>query len=227
MRSKRIPGRLITLQQPKSPISEAYRTLRTNIQFAGVSRDLHSLLVTSSDPGEGKTTTICNLAVTMAQAGKKVLLIDGDLRKSSVHAAFRLSNSVGLTSLLIRTAEPHEVIHEIPDLSLRVITAGPAPPNPAELLGSRRMQDLLDGFKREYDMVLIDSAPVLAVTDAQVLSQLVEGVLLVLGSGRVPRERVKKAKGLLDRVNAPLVGTVLNRKKLEKGSQYYYYTEQS
>lgn len=227
MRSKPIPGRLITLHQPKSPISEAYRTLRTNIQFAGVSRDLHSLLVTSADPGEGKTTTVCNLAVTMAQAGKKVLLIDGDLRKSAVHAAFRLSNTVGLTSLLIRTAEPHEVIQEIPDLGLRVITAGPMPPNPAELLGSRRMQDLLDGFKREHDMVLIDTAPVLAVTDAQVLSQLVEGVLLVLGSGRVPRERIKKAKGMLDRVRAPLVGTVLNRKKLEKGSQYDYYMEQS
>jgi len=226
MRHRRSPYRLITREEPRSPVAEAYRTLRTNIQFAGVARDVSSLLVTSSVPAEGKTTTICNLAVTMAQGGKRVLLIDADLRKSSVHRVFELSNRAGLTTLLIREAEPGDVTQILEGVpGLHVITAGPTPPNPAELLGSRRMQELLEAFKGDYDLVLLDTSPVLAVTDAQVLSQIVGGVLLVVGSGSVNRDRLKKTKALLDRVRAPLIGAVLTRKKAEKGSEYGYYMD--
>jgi protein-tyrosine kinase len=223
MNTKDVRTRLLSFFEPKSPIAEAYRTLRTNIQFAGVSRNLHSLMVTSSGPGEGKSTTISNLAIVTAQAGKKVLLIDADLRKPTVHRTFSLSNRLGLTSLLIGQGERDEVVHHLEEYGIDVITSGPIPPNPAELLGSRSMKELLEVLKEQYDMVFIDSPPILAVTDAQLLATYVDGVLLVLSSGKVQREHAKKSKALLDHVGANVIGTVLNNKKINSESYYYYY----
>lgn len=217
------PAKLICLYDPQSPIAEAYRTLRTNIQYAGVNKEIKSLMVTSAGPEEGKTTTIANLAVAVAQTDKKVLLIDGDLRKPNIHRSFQVSNRVGLTNLLIRQAQLDYVIQKMPGIELYLLTSGPVPPNPAELLGSQRMKELLEELKAQYDMVLIDTPPLLAVTDAQLLASYVDGVLLVLGSGKVLRDHAKKAKALLDHVGANVVGAVLNKKQMDSESYYYYY----
>lgn len=220
------PAKLICLYDPQSPIAEAYRTLRTNIQYAGVNKEIKSLMVTSAGPEEGKTTTIANLAVAVAQTDKKVLLIDGDLRKPNIHRSFQVSNRVGLTNLLIRQAQLDYVIQKMPGIELYLLTSGPVPPNPAELLGSQRMKELLEELKAQYDMVLIDTPPLLAVTDAQLLASYVDGVLLVLGSGKVLRDHAKKAKALLDHVGANVVGAVLNKKQMDSESYYYYYYEE-
>lgn len=227
MRSKEKPAKLICLYDPKSPIAEAYRTLRTNIQFASVNKEIKTLMVTSAGPGEGKTTTITNLAVAIAQAGKKVLLIDGDLRKPAVHKAFGLSNRTGLTNILSNQATVESAVQKLSEIELDIITAGPIPPNPAEFLGSRPMQQLLILVKDQYDMILIDTPPILPVTDGQVLSSYMDGVLLVLNAGKVARDHVIKAKALLDHVGANIIGTVLNNKKIDKDSyyNYYYYAE--
>ncbi|MGZ4107712.1 MAG: CpsD/CapB family tyrosine-protein kinase [Tumebacillaceae bacterium] len=215
--------KLISFFEPKSPISEAYRTLRTNIQYAGITKELKALMVTSSGPEEGKSTTITNLAVVNAQAGKKVILVDGDLRKPVVHKTFGLSNRKGLTNLLIGEATFEDVVMETEVPGMFVLPAGPIPPNPAEILGSTRMKELIEQLKERYDIVLIDAPPILAVTDAQLLSTHVDGVVLVLGSRKVLREHAKKAKALLDRVGANVIGTVLNNKKVDSESYYYYY----
>jgi len=214
---------LISYENPKSPIAEAYRTLRTNIHFAGVQKEIHTLMVTSSGPGEGKSTTIANLGIVTAQAGKRVLLIDADLRKPTVHRTFGLSNRAGLTNILIGEAKPADLVHEVMQPGLEIMTSGPIPPNPAELLSSQRMHDLLEQLKDVYDMVLVDAPPILAVTDSQLLSTYADGVLLVLGSGKVLRDHAKKAKALLDHVGANVIGTVLNNKKVDSESYYYYY----
>ncbi|HEU4963698.1 MAG TPA: CpsD/CapB family tyrosine-protein kinase [Bacilli bacterium] len=223
MKLKEHARNLIALYQPKSPIAEAFRTLRTNIQFAGVSKDLRTMMVTSSGPGEGKSTTIANLAIVSAQAGKKVLLIDADLRKPTVHRTFNVSNRTGLTNMLIGQAEYGDCIRETGQIRLDVISSGPIPPNPAELLGSQRMKDLLEQLKEHYDMIYIDTPPILAVTDAQLLASHVDGVVLVLSAGKVLRDHAKKAKALLNNVGANVVGAVLNNKKVESESYYYYY----
>jgi capsular exopolysaccharide synthesis family protein len=215
--------KLITHDHPKSPIAEAYRTLRTNIQFSSVNKEVNSLMVTSSGPGEGKSTTVANLAIVAAQSGKRVLLIDGDLRKPTVHRTFYCANPNGLTNVLIGQKRIDEVIQTIDYLGIDVVTAGPIPPNPAELLGSMRMKSLLQDLKERYDMVLVDAPPILAVTDAQLLSTYVDGVLLILGAGKVLRDHAVKAKSLLDHVGANVVGVVLNNKKVDSESYYYYY----
>jgi len=216
-------GTLVTHLDPRAPEAEAYRTLRTNLQFAALDRPLRRLMVTSTGPGEGKTTTIANLAVVFAQADKQVLLVDADLRKPALHHVFRFPNSVGLSSVLVgaSTFERAAVPTEVPGLT--VLTAGPIPPNPAEMLGSKAMARFLEEVSAQYELVLIDAPPVLAVTDAQVLSRKVDGVLLVVASGQTKRELAQKAKGLLEAVQAPLLGVVLNRRKFDKREGYYYY----
>jgi len=215
--------KLITHHDPKNFVSEAFRTLRTNIQFASVDRILKSIMVTSSGPSEGKSTTISNLAIVMAQADKRVLLIDADLRKPTVHHSFRLPNWMGLTSLLVENRSITEVIQttEVPKLS--VLTSGPIPPNPAELLGSNRMRELIRELTDKYDLVLIDAPPVLAVTDSQILSGIIDGVLLVVNAGKTNRDIIVKAKQQLEQVNARIIGTVLNNKSMQGQGYYYYY----
>lgn len=214
---------LITVENSKSPISESYRTLRTNIQFASVDSDLKTIMVTSSGPAEGKSTTIANLAVVMGQSEKKVLLIDGDLRKPTVHHTFDLINRKGLSTYLAGQDRLEDVIQKTGQPHVDIITSGPIPPNPAELLNSKAMARFLEEVARQYDQVLIDTPPVIAVTDAQVLASKVDGVILVVNAGKTNKDIVVKAKQQLEHVKANILGVVLNKKEMKGDSYYYYY----
>ncbi|MGG6433224.1 CpsD/CapB family tyrosine-protein kinase [Anoxybacillus sp. D401a] len=214
---------LITKTNPKSPISEQYRTIRTNILFSVVDRPLRSLMVTSSAPAEGKSTTVANLAVVFAQQGKKVLLVDADLRKPTVHYTFRKDNHVGVTNVLTKQAPFQTAVKETDVDNLFVLTSGPIPPNPAELLGSSAMEELLAEAYKQFDLVLFDTPPVLAVTDAQILANQCDGTILVVHSGKTEIEAAQKAKELLINAKGKLLGVVLNQKKQKESSYYYYY----
>ena len=218
---------LITLTNPRSPISEAYRTLRTNIEFSSFEKQLHTLVVTSASPEEGKSTTLANLAVTMAQAGKKVILVDCDLRRPSQHMVFGLRNDRGLTSLMIADADlANPPLQATAQESLQLLTTGPLPPNPSEMLGSKRMQEIIARLQELADVVIFDAPPILAVTDAAVLATRVDGVLLVINAGGTKREQMQKAHALLKKVNAPLIGAVLNNVKFDNNLHKYYGSEQ-
>ena len=213
---------LVSHYQPKSPISEQFRTIRTNLQYALVDKELKTVMVTSATPGDGKSTVTANLAVVMAQQGKRILLIDADLRKPTAHYTFRCPNTQGLTSILTKQATLKEAVQETDIDNLSIISSGPVPPNPSELLSSAAMEQLLQSALEAYDMVVVDTPPILAVTDALVLSQHCDGSVLVIGSGKTEVEQAVKAKELLEKSSAKLMGAVLNRKK-EKVDEYYYY----
>ncbi|MFC4769453.1 CpsD/CapB family tyrosine-protein kinase [Effusibacillus consociatus] len=216
-------NKLVTVINPKSPISEAYRTLRTNIQFSNIDKELKTIMVTSSGPAEGKTTTASNLAVVMSQDHKRVLLVDCDLRRPTVHHAFAVPNRIGVTNVLIGSTALDLAVQSGPIDNLQILPSGPIPPNPAELLSSKRMGNLLDELQDQYDLVLLDAPPVLAVTDAQILASKVDGVLLVVKSGHTDRGMALKAKAMLDNVHANIMGIVLNNRKANRGHYYYYY----
>jgi protein-tyrosine kinase len=213
---------IITHLDPRAPISEQYRTIRTNIQFSSVDESIKSLLITSSGPGEGKSTTVANLAIVFAQQGKRVLLIDADLRKPTVHYTFQLNNHIGLTNVLTKQSTIDASVNKTDIDNLFVMSSGPIPPNPAELLGSKAMDEFLESALQLYDMVIFDTPPVLAVTDAQILANKCNGTILVVNSGKTEIEPAVKAKELLVSSNGKLLGVVLNNKKV-KDSQYYYY----
>ncbi|MCQ6264739.1 CpsD/CapB family tyrosine-protein kinase [Fictibacillus sp. WQ 8-8] len=206
-----------------SPISEQYRTIRTNIQFSSIDKQYKTLLVTSAGQGEGKSTTVANLAVVLAQQGKRVLLVDGDLRKPTVHYTFRVSNIQGMTSVLTKQLTFGDAVQKTNVEHLYVLPSGPIPPNPSELLNSKAMEALVEDANSKYDYVLFDSPPVLAVTDAQILSNRCDGVVLVASSGRTEKEEALKAKELLENANAKILGVVLNGKETNDSSYYYYY----
>lgn len=214
--------RLIVHEDAKSPIAEAYRTLRTNIQFSKTDGDLKTIMFTSSGPGEGKSTTIANTAVALAQSGKNVILMDCDLRKPVQHKIFRKKNR-GLTNILVEEVPVQDYLQDTDIENLRILTSGPIPPNPSELLGSRRMQELLDELKNQADYLIIDAPPVIAVTDACVLAAKVDGITLIVNSGSVRPEMAQKAKDLLIKANGHLLGVVLNRVEIEEEHAYYYY----
>jgi len=216
-------GMLTTLLSPRAPVSEAYRALRTNIQFAAVDGPLKSIVVTSSGPGEGKSTTAANLAIVMAQAGRQVVLVDADLRRPTQHRFFELPNGQGLTTALLdlgASATQHIQATGVP--GLRVMTSGPIPPNPAELLGSQRQTDLLAALAEEADIVILDSPPVLTVTDALVLAPQVSGVLLVAEAGGTRREMLQKTKEALAHAEGRVLGVALNRLTPRRSGYYYY-----
>lgn len=216
---------LITLTNPKSAIAEQFRTVRTSIEFSNVDTDLRSLVVTSPNPAEGKSTITANLAVVFAQQGKRVLLIDSDLRRPTIHYTFHIENHVGLTNILTKQVTLEKAVKTTRQENLSVLTSGPIPPNPSELLGSSGMSALLEKAKSEYDFVIFDSPPMLAVTDTQVLSNLTDGVVLVVSSGKTQTDSAKKAKELLENANAKILGVVLNNKK-ELDHSYYYYRDE-
>ncbi|MCP3761410.1 CpsD/CapB family tyrosine-protein kinase [Domibacillus sp. A3M-37] len=226
-KEKAAPGsakrKLITHTDPKSPISEQYRTIRTNILFSSVDETLRSILVTSTSPGEGKSTTISNLAVVFASQGKKVLLVDADLRKPTMHYTFGLQNTVGLTNVLTKQAPLQDAIAKTEIENLSALPSGPIPPNPAELLGSFSMKEFLNEAQEEFDYVLFDTPPVLAVTDAQVLANQCDGTVLVINSGTTEIEGAQKAKELLQSAKAKLLGVVLNNQTIKDSAYYYYY----
>jgi len=211
---------LITLRDPSSAAAEAYRTLRTNLLFSSLDKPLHTLLATSSAPNEGKSTTLANLAVTMAQAEQSVLLVDCDLRRPGLHTLFGLPNDEGLTSAILAQSEGPLPIQSTSVPGLRLLASGPLPPRPADLLGSRRMGALIERLRTEADIVLFDTPPVVAVTDAAVLAPRVDGVLLVLHAGQTRRDRAREARQILEKVKANIVGVVLNGAKQERGYSY-------
>ncbi|ACS99032.1 CpsD/CapB family tyrosine-protein kinase [Paenibacillus sp. JDR-2] len=212
---------------PTSPISEAYRTLRTNLQYAETDRPLQLLMVTSAGPEEGKSTTILNLAVTYAQMERRTILVDADLRKPTSHYNFGLSNRTGLSHVLSGQADLSEVIKETRIKGLDVLPSGPVPPNPSELLGSSRMEELLGKLREQYDMVLIDTPPVLAVADAQVVANKCDGVLLVVNARTGKKQHAIKAKNALKFVQARIVGIALNQTAHREAGPYYEYVDRT
>jgi non-specific protein-tyrosine kinase len=214
---------LITISEPRSPISEAYRTLRTNLDFASLDQALKTLVVTSAGVGEGKSTTLANLAAVSAQAGRKVVLVDADLRRPTLHRIFSLDNGVGLTTgMMDESALASPPLQETGVEGLSVLTSGPLPPNPAELVGSRRMEEVIAVLAEQFDQVFFDTPPVVAVTDAAVLATKVDGVLLVISAGKTRREYARTAVQRLEQINARLVGTVLTNVQMGAGFQGYY-----
>ena len=217
---------LVALHDPRSPIAEAYRSLRTNLEFTSLDQPLHSLVVTSAGPEEGKSTTLANLAVTTAETGRKVILVDCDLRRPRLHEIFKLGNSVGLTTMAVDIgAMKQPPLQETAVPGLLVLTSGPQPPNPAELLGSRRMSEIIEQLTGMADLVMFDTPPVIAVTDAAVLASRVDGVLLVISAGSTRREYVRQAKALLEKVNARVVGAVLTNVSYDATLNRYYSQE--
>ncbi|MCI2253116.1 CpsD/CapB family tyrosine-protein kinase [Domibacillus sp. PGB-M46] len=215
--------KLITNTDPKSPISEQYRTIRTNILFSSVDETLRTMLVTSTSPGEGKSTTVANLAVVFANQGKKVLIIDADMRKPTMHYTFGLQNTVGLTNVLTNQATLQEACVQTNVENLSALPSGPIPPNPAELLGSFAMKEFLAKAQENFDYIFFDTPPVLAVTDAQVLANQCDGTVLVINSGKTEVEGAQKAKDLLQSAKAKLLGVVLNNRNMKESAYYYYY----
>ena len=214
---------LITVTQPKSPIAEQYRTIRTNIEFMAVDKEIQVMLITSATQSEGKSTTSSNLAVAYAQQGKKVLIIDTDMRRPTVHYTFKVANGLGLSSLLTRQAELEKAILPTKVDNLSILTAGPIPPNPAELLSSRAMENLILELREKYDIIILDAPPLLQVADSRITSKLTDGVVLVVGCTTSDRQRVLKAKEQLELAEAKILGVVLNRRELTDDSAYQYY----
>jgi capsular exopolysaccharide synthesis family protein len=214
---------LITKQNPKSPISEQFRTIRTNIEFASVDDKIRSILVTSSGPSEGKSSVTANLAIVFAQQGKKVLLIDADLRKPTTHYTFKMDNRIGLSTVLMGEQLLEEAAQETEVPNLNLLTCGPIPPNPSELLGTNSMKRLLEKAEELYDMVIIDTPPVLAVTDAQILATISDGSIIVARSEQTEYDSILKAKDMIEPAQAKFLGIVLNDVAHKNSNTYYYY----
>jgi tyrosine-protein kinase Etk/Wzc len=220
----KIASTLVTKYTPRSPISEAYRAIRTNIQFSKIDSSMRSIVVTSAAPSEGKSTTVANLAFTTALAGTKTLLIDADLRRPVIHSLFGLEREPGMTNILAERLPLEKVIKPSGVDNLDILTCGAIPPNPSELLGSQRMKELVQQLKGRYDIILFDSPPVITVTDTAVLSNQVEGVALVVLSHGTDRRALSRAKALLTNVKANILGAILNKIDLTGiGSSYDYY----
>lgn len=212
----------IAQTNPRSPVSEAYRTIRTNLQFAGVAENTQVILITSSQSGEGKTSLASNLALVTAQAGQRVLLIDADMRKPQVHHRFQISNLDGLSSVLIRERTLKDVVVAAQTPNLYLMPSGPIPPNPSEMLSSRSMRELVESCRKEFDYIFIDSSPVLAVADALVLTGISDGTLFVVDARQTNRNMARQAVRALQQVKARILGVVLNRVTKDSGDTYYY-----
>lgn len=213
---------IISYNDPKSVISEQYRTIRTNIEYSNVDQDKKTILVTSSDKNEGKTTTVSNLAVSFANLNKKILLIDCDLRNASIHKMFRLNNIYGLTDILAKDRAVDKCIQETELENLYVLTAGATPPNPAEILSSEKMKNLIEDLKNIYDYIFIDTPPIGLVTDAGALSSFIDGVVLVVKSESIEKKYLEETKKKLDAVDARILGAILNSYKSEQKDYDYY-----
>ena len=217
---------LVTQNDPKNPAAEAYRVIRTSIQFAQAGKELKTIAITSCTPNEGKSMTVANLAIVLTQAGKSVLIMDCDMRNPTVHKNFNLSNKVGLSSCISMGTAVADAVQATGIEGLDALTAGVIPPNPSELLGSERMRELLQEAREIYDYVLIDLPPVLPVADALVLGAMVDGVVLVIDSGEVKVDLARDVKKQLQHAGANILGVVLNKVRSEHhgyGYGYYYY----
>jgi capsular exopolysaccharide synthesis family protein len=223
--SKTIAGRLITHFAPKSPISEAYRSLRTSIQYARADAPLKTIVVTSPGPQEGKSTTVANLAITIAQMGTKTLLVDTDLRRPVLHSIFNLSRSKGISNYLVGKTDLEDVIFKTDIDNLYLMPCGTLPPNPSELLGSKAMKQCIGELKEQFDIILFDSPPIMAVTDAAVLSSEMDGIILVVKAGQTDRNAMLRSYEILRNIPNHILGALLNVVNVEGvyGSYYYYY----
>ncbi|QCT74496.1 CpsD/CapB family tyrosine-protein kinase [Macrococcoides canis] len=215
--------KLITHLYPKSTISEQYRMIRSNIMFSGIDYEIKKLVVTSAAPSAGKSTTAANIAVAYAQAGKNVLLIDGDLRKPTVQYTFETKNVFGLSNLITDQININQAVQNTQVENLSIMTSGPIPPNPSELLASKRFKELISNFEEYFDMIIIDTPPVLAVTDAVIMSTLVDGTILVTNVETNNKHHLVKAKEVLQKSDANILGIVLNNVEKSSKDDYYYY----
>lgn len=217
---------LVTLTQPQSQAAEAFRQLRTSVQFYSVDKPLHTIMVTSTTPEEGKTSVVANLAVTLAQAGRSVVLVDCDLRRPTLHTLFEVDAGAGLTTALLEATPTPKLVASGVD-NLQLLPCGPLPPNPSELLASQKMADLIDRLRGNADYVLFDAPPVVAVTDAAVLAPRLDGVLLVLKAAKTKRELAQRAKEQLEKVGANILGVVLTNAPQDGALSSYYGADAS
>jgi protein-tyrosine kinase len=212
---------LITVSDSKSIISEQFRTIRTNIKFSKPDQQVKTILITSSSDEEGKSTNAANLGVVFAQEGKKVLIVDADMRKPTLQHTFGLRNTVGLSTVLSRQDELNCAIQETPIVGLFILPSGPIPPNPTELLLSKIFEDCIEEMKKNFDIIIFDAPPLLSVSDAQVISHQCDGTLLMIHSGVAEKEDVIKAKSILINSQAKILGVILNQYKMPKVSPKY------
>jgi len=217
------PASLVAETDPRSAASEAYRTLRTNIQFAGLDQPCRCIVVTSATAGEGKTTSVANFGVVSAQAGARVCLVDSDLRRPSLHRIFGVDNGRGLTSALIEGVSLADVARPTRVAGLSLVTSGPLPPNPAELVGSKRMRELLEGAISAFDLVVCDSPPVIAVADGVALAAQCDGVILIVRAGTVSHDVIRRATEQIQAVKGKILGVLLNDVNLDRDGYHYRY----
>ena len=215
----------IVEKKPKSVAAEAYRSLRTNIQYSSFDNKYQTLVVTSANSGEGKTTVAGNLALALAQGESKVLLVDCDMRRPSIHKTFKISNTYGISDLLVGNKKLESVANKYND-NLSIVPAGKIPPNPAEMLASKAMTAFLEEMKNYFDYIVLDTPPLQAVTDAQVLSTKVDGSLIVVRAGVTKKDAVHNAVSIIKKVKGNIIGTVLNVAET-KNDKYYYYGDES
>ena len=215
----------IVEKKPKSIAAEAYRSLRTNIQYSSFDKKYQTLVVTSANPGEGKTTVAGNLALALAQGESKVLLVDCDMRRPSIHKTFKISNTYGISDLLVGNKKLESVAHKYND-NLTIVPSGKIPPNPAEMLGSKAMTAFLEEMKKHFDYIVLDTPPLQAVADAQILSTKVDGSLIVVRAGVTKKDAVHNAVSIINKVNGNIIGTVLNAADNSKDKYYYYYGDE-
>ncbi len=213
--------KLITLTDPRSPVSEAYRTLRTNLSFFSLDNPIRSLVVTSPAADEGKNRLVANLAVTMAQSGRRTVLVDCDLRRPSLHSFFDLESEPGLTNRIL--GEVDELpLQQTNVENLFLLASGPRPPNPADMLGTKKIDEIIDTLVEQFDIVLFDTPPVIAVTDAAVLGVKVDGALLVINAGKTRRDQAERAKELLEKARVRIIGAALTNAPRDNGAAGYY-----
>ena len=225
LKESRAPRNIIIATKPYAAASEQFRTIRTNIMYSSIDVPIKSVLCTSATPESGKSTVAVNIAVAYAQTGIKTLLLDADLRRPTSHYTFEVTNQTGLSTAVVNDVPLEEVVKQTQFEQLDLITSGPIPPNPSELLASQRMNHFMNEISMHYGMIIIDSPPLLAVTDGQILSQKADGVLLVTNVENNNRNELKEAKNLLNKADANIIGVVLNNRDIKstKDGQYYYY----
>lgn len=216
---------VFTVEDAPFHVIEAYKALRANIHFTSVGRKVKKIAFTSANPAEGKTSVSVNLAITLGQAGHKVLLIDSDLRKPRIHKLLQLPSAPGLTNILVKANSFEETIKTIKDCEIDVITCGPIPPNPTEMLGSKDMQQLLKSVEENYDYIIMDTPPSLFMSDAAVLSKFVDGVVIITQQGSTTFDMVEKVRDNMEKAGANILGCILNDVKLEKDGMYRYRTK--
>ncbi len=217
-------GSLVTLSDPRSPAAEAYRTLRTNLRFSSLETPPRTLLVVGSGIAEDSSTVLCNLAVTMAQSGTRVIVVDCDLRRPSIHKPFDLSNDKGVTTTLMEET-PDPPLQQTAVPSLQVLAAGPIPPNPVDLIGSQRMEQLIDRLVASADLVMFNAAPAGMVSDSSLLASKMDGTILVVGSGKTRRDVANRAKATLEKANTRILGIVLTNVHLDSSLARYYNSQ--